>query len=256
MDAVPADVVANVILATAAAVGAGVAGKLVVSEENGNHGAMSIGSSPEAAVGGGGAGGSAAAEGAGAKSEILGTPAAAAVAVAAPATPGTVKAEPQTGAAASIGKGIQNGYATTTDHRSSRPAMAATPSPAAPPPAAPAAPAAAPPPPAAATGSSQGPVFQTTAATTAPKLPGSSEAHEPRSPMLIVHAGTSTTYPVTLMELWNILLMAVSVWPKPYRLSWKQPQPMTAQSEFDPVKADSNNRQLAWKIWLVTKVLW
>jgi hypothetical protein len=32
---------------------------------------------------------------------------------------------------------------------------------------------------------------------------GSSETHHKPSPLLIVHAATSSTYPVTLMECWN-----------------------------------------------------
>jgi hypothetical protein len=50
-------------------------------------------------------------------------------------------------------------------------------------------------------------------------------------------------------------MMALSAWPKPYRLSWGMPQPMTAQSEYDPVKAQRNVLVLGWKIWLVTKLL-
>ena len=73
--------------------------------------------------------------------------------------------------------------------------------------------------------------------------------------MLIVHAGSSTTYPVTLMEFWNTMLMAVSAWPKAYRLSLGMPQPLTANVEPDPAKAESNNTVLAWKVWLVSNML-
>jgi len=73
--------------------------------------------------------------------------------------------------------------------------------------------------------------------------------------MLIVHAGSSTTYPVTLMEFWNTMLMAVSAWPKAYRLSLGMPPPLTPNVEPDPAKAESNNRVLAWKVWLVSNML-
>jgi hypothetical protein len=73
--------------------------------------------------------------------------------------------------------------------------------------------------------------------------------------MLIVHAGSSTTYPVTLMEFWNTMLMAVSAWPKAYRLSLGMPPPLTPDVEPDPAQAESNKRVLAWKVWLVSNAL-
>jgi hypothetical protein len=39
----------------------------------------------------------------------------------------------------------------------------------------------------------------------------------PRMPLLIVHAATSTTYPITLMEGWNYLLDFIEAHPPPFR---------------------------------------
>jgi hypothetical protein len=38
-----------------------------------------------------------------------------------------------------------------------------------------------------------------------------------RLPLLIVHAATSSTYPITLMEGWNYLLPFLEAHPPPFR---------------------------------------
>lgn len=48
-------------------------------------------------------------------------------------------------------------------------------------------------------------------------LAGTQQLHHQRLPLLIVHAATSSSYPITLMEGWNYLLPFLEAHPPPFR---------------------------------------
>jgi hypothetical protein len=73
--------------------------------------------------------------------------------------------------------------------------------------------------------------------------------------MLIVHAGSSTTYPLTIMESWNLGLMSVSASPLAYRLAFGLPQPLSADYVPDAARLAACNRLTGWKVWLVSNAL-
>ena len=73
--------------------------------------------------------------------------------------------------------------------------------------------------------------------------------------LLILHAGSSTTYPVTIMESWNLGLMSYSAKPLAYRMALGLPQPLPADYVPDASKLATCNRITGWKVWAVANAL-
>eukprot|EP00878_Enallax_costatus_P011041 GHUV01011531.1.p1 GENE.GHUV01011531.1~~GHUV01011531.1.p1 ORF type:complete len:571 (+),score=148.68 GHUV01011531.1:338-2050(+) len=74
-------------------------------------------------------------------------------------------------------------------------------------------------------------------------------------PLLIVHAATSSTYPLTLMEGWNYNLDFFDAHPQPFRISLGTPPIMT--SDFVPTDANvmACRRRIWWKVWAISSIL-
>ncbi|WIA40444.1 hypothetical protein OEZ86_013801 [Tetradesmus obliquus] len=78
---------------------------------------------------------------------------------------------------------------------------------------------------------------------------------EPRLPLLIVHAATSSTYPLVLMEGWNYNLDFFEAHPPPFRISFG-PAPKMGP-DFVPTDANvmACRRRVWWKVWAISTLL-
>jgi len=75
-------------------------------------------------------------------------------------------------------------------------------------------------------------------------------------PPLIVHCGSSTTYPLTIMESWNWGVEVYGAWPMVPNLVWgKCAGPMLSSYEPNPRRAAQHMALTSWKIWLAGKML-
>eukprot|EP00775_Hariotina_reticulata_P012149 gene12149-12287_t len=84
---------------------------------------------------------------------------------------------------------------------------------------------------------------------------GSSETQHKQPALLIVHAATSSTYPVTLMECWNAGLEFLDTHEPPFRITTAPIPKMPA--DFKPSDDDvlACRRRIGWKVWALCKLL-
>jgi hypothetical protein len=81
-------------------------------------------------------------------------------------------------------------------------------------------------------------------------------AGEPKHTLLIVHCGSSTTYPLTIMESWNWGVEVYGAWPSLNNLVMGTcPGPMTCDHESNPRRAAIYMYLTGLKIWLAGKLL-
>lgn len=75
-------------------------------------------------------------------------------------------------------------------------------------------------------------------------------------PLLIVHAATSSTYPLTLMEGWNHNLEFFKDHPAPFTISPGRPLPrMTEGFEPSEARVRACRAWTHWKVWAVCSIL-
>ncbi|KAF8064520.1 KIN4A [Scenedesmus sp. PABB004] len=91
------------------------------------------------------------------------------------------------------------------------------------------------------------------AAATGAGAGGAGEAEE--EPLLIIHCGSSTLYPLTIMESWNWGVEAYGAWVTGWRLCRGCAAPLTAEHEPNPAKAAKLVAWTGWKVWAVAGLL-
>lgn len=78
---------------------------------------------------------------------------------------------------------------------------------------------------------------------------------EEEQPLLIVHIGSSTLYPLTIMESWNYGIEAYGAWATGLRLCTGCAPPLTVDHEPNPALAAKHVAWTGWKVWVVAKIL-
>lgn len=81
------------------------------------------------------------------------------------------------------------------------------------------------------------------------------EQQQDERQMLIVHAGSSTLYPLTIMESWNWGVEACGAWDPFWKLIRGCAAPLTADHEPEPEKAAALMSWTGWKVWAVSTLL-
>jgi hypothetical protein len=71
-----------------------------------------------------------------------------------------------------------------------------------------------------------------------------------------VHSASSTTYPLTIMESWNVGCEVLGAWAKPPNINWAHcAPPLTAGHEPNPTLAALHLWLSGLKIWLAATLL-
>jgi hypothetical protein len=81
------------------------------------------------------------------------------------------------------------------------------------------------------------------------------QEEQQQQPLLIVHIGSSTLYPLTIMESWNYGIEAYGAWDTGLRLCRGCAEPLTVDHEPNPALAAKYVAWTGWKVWAVAKVL-
>jgi hypothetical protein len=105
--------------------------------------------------------------------------------------------------------------------------------------------------------SSSGPASQQPYGTAAPQDAPQQQQddQQQQQPLLIVHIGSSTLYPLTIMESWNYGIEAYGAWDAGMRLCIGCAQPLTVDQEPNPALAARYVAWTGWKVWAVAKLL-
>ncbi|KAF8055926.1 fatty acyl-CoA reductase [Scenedesmus sp. PABB004] len=74
-------------------------------------------------------------------------------------------------------------------------------------------------------------------------------------PLLIVHAATSSTYPLTLMEGWNYNLDFFDAHPQPFRITLGALPPMPPSFVPSEAAVLACRRRIWWKVWAIAGLL-
>lgn len=74
-------------------------------------------------------------------------------------------------------------------------------------------------------------------------------------PLLIVHAATSTTYPLTLMEGWNYNVEFMAAHPPRFTITVGTLPRMTPEFQPSLSRVDARTRWTGWKVWALASVL-
>jgi hypothetical protein len=85
--------------------------------------------------------------------------------------------------------------------------------------------------------------------------PQQQQEDQQQQPLLIVHIGSSTLYPLTIMESWNYGIEAYGAWDTGLRLCRGCAEPLTVDHEPNPTLAARYVAWTGWKVWAVAKVL-
>jgi hypothetical protein len=104
---------------------------------------------------------------------------------------------------------------------------------------------------------SSGPVSQQPYGTASPKDAPQQQQDDQQQhqPLLIVHIGSSTLYPLTIMESWNYGIEAYGAWEMNIRLCRGCAAPLTVDHEPNPALAEKYVAWTGWKVWAVAKLL-
>lgn len=85
---------------------------------------------------------------------------------------------------------------------------------------------------------------------------GKGEQGTAAEPLLIVHCGSSTIYPLTIMESWNWGVEVYGAWPGLINLVFGTcAGPMLPDQEPSPTRAAFYMYLTSWKIWMAAKAL-
>eukprot|EP00879_Flechtneria_rotunda_P002270 GHRR01002461.1.p1 GENE.GHRR01002461.1~~GHRR01002461.1.p1 ORF type:complete len:664 (+),score=233.63 GHRR01002461.1:802-2793(+) len=76
-----------------------------------------------------------------------------------------------------------------------------------------------------------------------------------RLPLLIVHAATSSTYPITLMEGWNLNLDFFYAHPPAFRIAIGTIPKMPATFTPNDGNVMACRRRIGWKVWAIVSIL-
>jgi hypothetical protein len=101
--------------------------------------------------------------------------------------------------------------------------------------------------------SSSGPFGTAAAPQDAPQQ--QQDDQQQQQPLLIVHIGTSTLYPLTIMESWNYGIEGLGAWDIGIRLCRGCAEPLTVDQEPNPALAARYVAWTGWKVWAVAKLL-